>query len=189
MFGRFAYSLGKNSNKEVSQVTQKEDKQGSVLMEYAKVYKNEKYGFEIQYPYFFNLKLSSDCSEVSFINNTCETEDRLCFRGTDGIDIMIGEELGTIDDYYEKMKGYFSSSDIKKIRIMPLPYTSNENEWIMAVRQEYPHVLKQALGGYTYVIIENGKIFTISTATTSSTGDNKSNPLLDEMMETFRFIK
>lgn len=167
--------------------------------ELVKIYTNDTNGYEIQYPSFLTLD-DSKSDDVSFTNNTCKSNDKLCIKGVD-VEVYVEEnnEKMTID---QKFNEYIENNKTcKQIKIFPLPEKFDENELINAVRCEFDEVPKQAKGGYTYTIINEAKIFSIIIYKGDSTilgfvdgsllniAKDSYDPLGDMMMRTFKFTK
>jgi hypothetical protein len=162
-----------------------------------KEYNNDTYGYKILYPSFFDFDLDNSKPENVYLTSSlCKPDDNICFLSIESINIRVTDNLDGIDydsekefeSIYNKIKN--PEIGFKQLLIYPYPENFNENEWIKAVRREYPVVHKQSKGGYGYTIFHNNKIFEITFMQGDSTQYHDDyDPVGDEIMRTFRFTK
>ncbi len=161
-----------------------------------RVYQNDEYGYRFHYPSYFDVD-GQNGSEVFFRNNTCYPNEGLCIPGIDTMIIQVSEE-----PYYKTMDELVAlGSGREIISINPLPARFDPEQFLKAVRHEFPGVPKQVKGGYTYELFHDGKLFTISfsqgDSSVSAYKDDQFvsltkddyDPLGDEIMRTFEFVE
>ena len=161
-------------------------------VDFIKVYSDEKNGFKIQYPSIFTLvgNPTLDSGHVVAGYESCNTNDKLCPQSDTNrsVSIDVSDNLSdyeTIDEYYQSIE---KDSFVKNIQIIKNIEQRNEDGTIRegtdAVRYEFYEIPKQQAGGYTYVMIKNGKIFNLTILSPLSYDG-----LLDRMMQTFTWTK
>jgi len=182
----------------VQQTNESTTNQISSQDEIIKVYKNDKNGYEIQYPSFFAVD-DTKPNHVELSNITCSLNTKLCMLGIDYIQIDVVDNDGTT--FSQNLKEYSNDKTCKKIKIFPLPENFNENELVDAIRCEFDEVPKQAKGGYNYIILNGNNVYRITFYQGDSTlvafvngsllniAKDTYDPLGDVMMRTFKFIK
>jgi hypothetical protein len=59
----------------------------------------------LEYPAYFTIEEVKPTA-VFFSNKTCETNDRLCFKGIDGFQVIVEKnlELKNLDEYFSSLK-------------------------------------------------------------------------------------
>lgn len=200
LIGRFTV---KDSSKTLSAIPQQNISVTTApeAPEFVKHYKNEKYGYELQYPAFFHVDATRP-DVVMFTNSTCATNDKLCLPGVDSVQIAVSNapHETLITQTYKVLAK--TNSTCKLIKIAALPENTNRNELIEAVRCAIKEVPKPSPGGYSYTIHQGvDKIITVTILQSDSVVfgymDDSLVPIAfatydqlgDTMMRTFKFSK
>jgi|GEM_PF-1222238 len=194
-------STSQQTNDSQKTVISQEREETKSKLNFVEVFINEQERYKLEYPSYFTID-DTRKDYVIFSNSTCEQNNKLCFMGIDGFQVSIikNSEYKDIGSYYENWKK--TCPQIKKLKILQLPENFNADESYDAIRCEFDEVPKQAKGGYSYVIFDDKKVFSIDffqgdgyitsmnkDGNTDNIKIDKYDPLGDMIMKTFRVIK